>query len=120
MRTTISAGNLGEDYASKLLKKTGYKILARNFHSRFGEIDIVAQDRNELVFVEVKTRWSKNFGNPEEAVTPLKLRHLVRAADYFKLTNPKTPEVMRFDVVATEVKDGRVISARILKNVTGY
>lgn len=120
MRTTTSAGNLGEDYATALLKKQGYKILARKFHSRFGEIDIVAQDRNELVFVEVKTRWSKRFGNPEEAVTPLKLKHLVRAAEYFKLLNPKTPDIMRFDVVATDVKDGRVVSARILKNVTGF
>lgn len=120
MRTTTSAGNLGEDYASELLKKSGYKILAQKFRSRFGEIDIVAQDRNELVFVEVKTRWSKRFGNPEEAVSAWKLRHLTKAAMYYKLMNPKTPEIMRFDVVATEVKDGRVVSARILKNVTGF
>lgn len=118
--STISSGKLGEDYAVKLLKVKGYKILTRNFRSRFGEIDVVAQDGKELVFIEVKTRWSKNFGNPEEAVTPLKLRHLIKAAEYFKLMNPKTPEIMRFDVVATDVRDGKIVSARILKNVTGF
>lgn len=120
MITTTSAGNLGEDYAAKLLKKTGYKILARKFHSRFGEIDIIARNKNELVFVEVKTRWSKKYGNPEEAVTHLKLKHLVRAAEYFKLLNPQTPNIMRFDVVATEIRNGQVVDARILKNVTGF
>ncbi|MBI3290392.1 YraN family protein [Candidatus Microgenomates bacterium] len=120
MRTTTSAGKLGEEYALGLLKKNGYRILAQNFYSRFGEIDIVAVDKKDLVFVEVKTRWSKSFGNPEEAVTPLKLRHLTRAAEYFKLMNPHTPDIMRFDVVATDIKDGKVIDARILKNVTGF
>ena len=118
--SSVSSGHAGEDYAVKLLRAKGYKILTRNFRSRFGEIDIVAVDDRELVFVEVKTRWSKNFGNPEESVTPLKLRHLTRAAEYFKLMNPKTPDVMRFDVVATEVRDGQVVEARILKNVTGF
>ena len=120
MRSTKSAGDLGEEYALYLLKKSGYKILTTKFRSRFGEIDIIAQDKDILVFVEVKTRWSKNFGNPEDAVTSLKLRHLIKAAEYFKLMNPKTPGVMRFDVVATDIRDGKVIDARILKNVTGF
>lgn len=118
--STISSGHAGEDYAVKLLRDKGYKILTRNFRSRFGEIDIVAIDGRELVFVEVKTRWSKKFGNPEESVTPLKLRHLIKTAEYFKLMNPQTPDVMRFDVVATEIRDDQVIDARILKNVTGF
>lgn len=120
MRTTTSAGKIGEDYAIRLLAKNGYKILNRNFRSRFGEIDAVAKDCDTLVFVEVKTRWSRAFGNPEEAVTPQKLRRLVRAAQYFKLLNPKTPDLMRVDVVATEVRNGKVTSARVIKNVTGF
>lgn len=120
MRSTTTSGKLGEDYAAELLREKGYKILTRNFRSRFGEIDIVATHGRELVFVEVKTRWSKKFGNPEESVTSLKLRHLMKAAEYFKLMNPKTPDVMRFDVVATEISGGQVMNARILKNVTGY
>ncbi|MBI4058025.1 YraN family protein [Candidatus Microgenomates bacterium] len=120
MRTTSSSGKLGEEYAVKLLKAHGYKILTRNFRSKFGEIDIVALEGDTLVFVEVKTRWGSRFGNPEEAVTPRKLAHLTRAAHYFKLLHPKTPHIMRFDVIATEVKDGKVVSAKILKNVTGF
>ena len=120
MKTTVSAGKIGEDYAIKLLKAKGYKILARNFRSKFGEIDVVAQESGVLVFVEVKTRWSKRYGNPEESVTPRKLAHLTRAAHYFKLLNSKTPDIMRFDVVATEIEDGKVSAARILKNVTGF
>lgn len=119
MLTTSRAGKIGEDFAVSLLKKQGYKILARNFRSKFGEIDIVAEDRDTLVFVEVKTRWNKNFGDPAEAVVPWKLKHLERAAYYFKLLHPKTPELMRIDVVATEIQDGRVKHARLIKNASG-
>lgn len=118
MRTTTSAGKLGENFAVTLLKKQGYKILTRNFKSKFGEIDIIALDGNTLVFVEVKTRWSKKYGAPEESVTPLKLRHLEKTVDYFKMLHPNTPDSMRIDVVATEVYNGEVKEARILKNVT--
>lgn len=120
IKTTTQAGKIGEDFAIQVLKKNNYQILARNFHSRFGELDVIAQDRDTLVFVEIKTRWSKNFGNPEEAVNPRKLYRIEKAAQYFKLLHPKTPDNMRIDVVATEVKDGKVINARILKNVTGF
>lgn len=118
MFTKITAGKIGENFALDLLKRHGYKILTRNFRSRFGEIDIIAEDRGVLVFIEVKTRWSKKFGNPEEAVTHRKIRHLIRTAEYFKLLNPNTPDLMRVDVVATEVKNGK-INGEIIKNVTG-
>lgn len=120
IKTSTLAGKIGEDFAVSFLKKNNYQILARNFHSRFGELDVVAQELNTLVFVEIKTRWSKNFGNPEEAVNLRKLGRIERAAQYFKLLHPKTPDNMRIDVVATEVKDGKVVHARILKNVTGF
>lgn len=120
MRSTVQSGRIGEDFAVNLLRKNNYQVLTRNFRSRFGEIDIIAQDQNTLVFVEVKTRWSKKFGSPEEAITPRKLRHLEKTAYYFKLLNPKTPEAMRFDVVAVEIENGTVQNARILKNVSGF
>lgn len=119
MRTTTSAGKIGENYAVSLLRRQGYKILERNFRSKFGEIDVIALDHNTLVFVEVKTRWSPKFGDPAEAVTSQKLRHLIRASEYFKLLHPKTPDLMRIDVVATDVRNGEVVKARVLKNVTG-
>lgn len=119
MRTTKSAGDKGEDFAASHLQQKGYKILHRNFRSKFGEIDIIALDGNTLVFVEVKTRWSKAYGYPEESVTSRKIRHLIKAAQYFKLMNPNTPELMRIDVVATEVEGGTVQEVRVIKNVTG-
>lgn len=116
--STLTAGRAGEEAALRLLQIRGYKVLARNFRSKFGEIDIVAQDGNILVFVEVKTRWSKEYGYPEEAVTPQKLRSIVRTSEYYKLTHPNTPDLMRVDVVAVEVEGNQAKAARIIKNVT--
>lgn len=115
--STRDSGNLGERIASEFLKKKGYKILGRNFRSKFGEIDIIAQEGGVLVFVEVKTRWSKKFGAPEEAVTPWKLRSIIKAGEYYKLLHPNTPTLLRIDVVALEMEESKG-SARIIKNVT--
>lgn len=111
----LALGKYGEDFACNLLKKSGYKIIARNFRSRFGEIDIIAQDKDTLVFVEVKTRWSKRFGLPEEAVTPQKLYKIKRAGEYFSLKHPTLSKKLRIDVVALEIENGKVASARIIK-----
>lgn len=112
---TRSFGKLGEDYATELLARSGYKILTRNFRSKFGEIDIVAQDADTLVFVEVKTRWSKKFGSPEEAVNPQKLFKIKKTAEYFSLTHPTLPKKLRIDVVAIEIEGGKVVSSKIIK-----
>lgn len=78
-------GYHGEALAAKFLKKKGYKILERNFKSsRYGEIDIIAQDKQQLVFVEVKSKTSDDYGLPEEQLTYFKKKHLHRAIqDYF-------------------------------------
>lgn len=114
-KTRREFGNLGEDYAAKLLKSKGYQVISRNFRTKFGEIDIVAIHEGTLVFVEVKTRWSKRFGNPEEAVTPAKLRRIKKAAEYFSLTHNLLPKKLAIEVVAIEVEEGRVTSARIIQ-----
>ena len=64
-----SLGQQGEQIAVQYLKAHGYKILERNYRCRVGEVDIIAEDQGDLVFVEVKARSSKVFGNPAEAVT---------------------------------------------------
>lgn len=117
--STVRAGKFGERIAIEILRKKGYKILDTNFRSRFGEIDIVAEDRGVLVFVEVKTRWSKKFGNPEEAVTFWKLRAIAKTGDYYKATHPKTPDLFRIDVVALEIEADKPIRARIIRNAAG-
>ena len=110
-----SYGDLGEDYAVKLLKKKGYTIIERNFTTKLGEIDIIAREGECLVFIEVKTRWSKKFGLPEEAVTPWKLAKIRRVAQYFMLSHSHLPQKARIEVVAIEVEKGIVTSARIIK-----
>ncbi|MDD5415847.1 MAG: YraN family protein [Candidatus Daviesbacteria bacterium] len=76
-------GNKGEELACKYLKKLGYRILERNFRIRGGEIDIVAKDRDTLVFAEVKTRYSHEFGLPCESMTPWKIRSLLKTARFY-------------------------------------
>lgn len=99
--SNLSVGSLGEKIAEKYLKKRGYEIIDRNFRSkRWGEIDLVAIEDETTVFVEVKTRLSTDYGEPQEAVTPYKLRALKRAGQYYKLQHPETPEALRIDVVA--------------------
>lgn len=76
MRDTLSKkqfGKRGEDLAANFLRKNGYRILERNFLIRGGEVDIIAQDKDVLVFVEVKARYSHEFGLPAESITYFKL-----------------------------------------------
>ena len=97
-------GDAGEDAAASLLEQGGYRIVARNHRCRRGEVDLVAEKGDLLVFVEVRTRATAVFGGPEETVGPAKRRRIVTAArDY--LARRRGPERgARFDVVA--VVDG--------------
>ena len=89
----------GEEAACDYLQRLGYKIYCRNFRSYFGEIDIIAIDENEIVFVEVKTRTQKNFGRPAEAVDINKKHHIYKTAEYFVLLNELENSFLRFDVI---------------------
>ncbi len=96
-------GKKGEKKATKFLKRSGYKILKRNYVTPFGEVDIVAKRGDVLVFCEVKTRLSDKFGAPSEAVTPSKQKSYTRAAQYFVKDDGVT---VRFDVA--EISDGEL------------
>ncbi|MFC1653470.1 YraN family protein [Patescibacteria group bacterium] len=93
-------GQKGEKQAKKLLQNKGYKFITANYHTRYGEIDLIFQDEGQLVFVEVKTRSSNILGNPEEAITKEKINHLRKAAHIFLNSNPKLPQFARFDAVS--------------------
>ncbi len=93
-------GNAGEDLAAAALKKQGYKILERNYRTLLGEIDLIARHQGYLVFLEVKTRKSVRFGEPQEAVSPAKQARLKRLADYYVKVKRLGEVKMRFDVVA--------------------
>jgi len=85
----IVKGREGEDIAAACLRKEGYRIIERNYRCRYGEIDIIAMDADDIVFVEVKSRKSDNFGSPEEAVGITKQRKISRVAINY-LTGKKT------------------------------
>jgi putative endonuclease len=93
-------GKDGEDLACRELARRGYAIVARRFRVRSGELDIVARDGPVLVFVEVKTRAGRRFGDPAEAVTPVKQRRLARLAGEYLVRHhlPECP--CRFDIVS--------------------
>lgn len=92
-------GKKGEEKAVDFLQKLGYEIVATNWLEHKFEIDIIAKDKNELVFVEVKTRATDYFGLPEEAVTQAKQNHLIDGANYYIEKNEIDLEA-RFDVVS--------------------
>ncbi len=96
-------GRDGEELAAKHLLGKGYRILARRYRTRYGEIDLVAEHRDTLVFVEVKMRSGAGFGPPQEAVHPGKQARIARAAASFlqqRAMEQATGPVCRFDVVA--------------------
>ena len=93
-------GKRGEDLALRFLKRNGYKIIERNYVCKMGEMDIIAQEKDTLVFVEVKTRTSLDFGPPQLAVNSTKQRQLSKVALNF-LKEKRCEDVKaRFDVVA--------------------
>ena len=100
-------GNTGDDIATEYLEKQGYIILERNLYCKQGEIDIIAKDKNEVVFVEVKSRSDVGYGLPSEAVTKQKIKHLCRTARYFLYKNNMFNEFIRFDVVEILIKSGK-------------
>jgi len=101
----VSCNNLklgieGEEEAAALLRKNGYRIIARNYKTRLGEIDIIAYDNDTLCFIEVKTRNSARFGLPEEAVSAAKQRQISKAALCFIKEKDFLDRKARFDVVS--------------------
>ena len=98
MKTANRAtGRIGENLAAEALQKEGYKIPETNFSNRFGEIDIIAQDKGVLVFVEVKSKKGEEFGLPEEMISSYKLRRVQNMATMY-MKGASLP--CRIDVVA--------------------
>jgi putative endonuclease len=95
-------GKIGEDLAVAELTRRGYTILERRYRTRHGEIDIVAEDRGTIVFVEVKARATREFGTAAEAITPYKQRRLASMASEYLARQQVTDRPCRFDVVAID------------------
>lgn len=102
-------GRWGEAHAADYLQQQGYTVIARNIRTPYGEIDLIVQQLSKItedetitVFVEVKTRTSKTFGYPEEAITPRKQLNLVSAAQHYLQEHPDLDKNWRIDVIAIE------------------
>ena len=105
MSDKINFGKLGEDLAANFLLDKGYRLLERNWRNHHKEIDIIAEDDGRIVVVEVKTRKSDDFGEPELAVNSRKQSLLISAANAYILSKGLDCEV-RFDIISIVIKDG--------------
>ncbi|MFH1651479.1 MAG: YraN family protein [Chloroflexota bacterium] len=111
-----ATGRLGEKLAGEFLAEQGYVIRETNYRCAEGEVDLIAEHRGALVFVEVKTRRSRDFGIPEEAVTPAKMAKLRRVAETYLQEQESPPENWRIDVVAIELAGGRIARIELFEN----
>lgn len=112
----VSRGAAGEVMAARYLRKKGYTLIAANYRTRFGEIDIIAADKKYIAFVEVKLRSGAAIYTPEEAVTPLKQQKIVKAAMQYLQLHPSELQP-RFDVIAIVADDRDPMKARSLEHL---
>ena len=108
-------GRRGEHDAAEYLRKKKYRIVGMNFSTRFGEIDLIAESRSHIVFVEVKSRKDAQFAQAREFVTPSKQRKVAAAAALWLAQNP-TEKPARFDVIEVYGTDGAVHSINHIEN----
>jgi putative endonuclease len=104
-RLRVMLGKIGEDLACRELEVRGYAILARRYRRRAGELDIIARDGPTVVFVEVKAREGREFGDAVEAVTSLKRRRMTRVALEYLVRHRLTHCPCRFDVVSIHMEN---------------
>lgn len=109
-------GKCGEDEAVKYLESKGYIILFRNYITYQGEIDIIAKDKQEYVFIEVKTRSTRNFGTPAESVKSIKKSHIIKSSEYYIYKNKLENKLIRYDVIEVYLK-GRNSFINHIKNI---
>src|SRR5262247_3545006 len=102
-QSRVILGKIGEDLACRELTRRGYAILARRYRRRGGEIDIIARDGPTIVFVEVKARDGRNYGDGVESVPALKRRRLIGVAQDFLVRHRLTTCPCRFDVVSIQL-----------------
>jgi putative endonuclease len=111
-------GAFGESWAVGYLTRQGFRIVERNVRFRTGELDIVALDGSELVFVEVKTRSSSRFGSPEASITPSRYERLARTIEAYVADRGLQEQQIRIDVMALEVDaGGSVVRAELLRGI---
>lgn len=111
-------GKIGENIAIKYLEQIGYEILQRNFECKQGEIDIIAKDKKEIVFVEVKTRANTLYGKPKEAVDAIKQKHIYKSAEFYIYIKHLENYPVRIDVIEVYKKKEKYVVNHIKKAIT--
>jgi putative endonuclease len=114
-KESLNLGKTGEETAVGLLKANGYKILKRNYKTKFAEIDIIARDKDTLCFIEVKTRHQDRFGTAAESVILPKQKKIYKAAAKFLKENNLFDHKARFDVVTITYAKDR-LEPELIKN----
>ena len=110
-------GKLGEELARRMLQELGNTILDTNYRCRWGEVDIVAQDGDDIVFVEVRTCSSAQFGTPEESITEAKIERLVSTAQEYLQSKHRESTNWRIDLVAVRMRgDGQMLRIDHIKH----
>ncbi len=110
-------GIRGEKLAKDFLKKRGYRILETNYRCPEGEIDIITKHKDSLVFIEVRTKKSLEFGSPEESITLTKRERLRVVASRYRQTHNDLPLLWRIDVVAVELnQEGKLSRIELIEN----
>ena len=121
------SGREGEEIAAKFLENKGYKILERNYYTRFGEIDLIcshstSSGREVLYFVEVKLKHGDDFGTPEEMIGSFKLSQVQRMAEFYLMDKPEMAEIYKtysIDAVCIVLNDsGEVERINHYENLT--
>jgi putative endonuclease len=104
-RSRVALGKIGEDLACRELQRRGYAILARRYRRRTGELDIIARDGPTVVFIEVKAREGRKFGDAVDGVTRVKRRRMTRVAAEYLVRHRLTDCPCRFDVVSIHIEN---------------
>lgn len=93
-------GDAGESLAERFLKNKGYRLIAKNYVTKWGEIDLIMEEGKMLVFVEVRRRSSLKYGAPEESINVKKIKHLIKSALVYVMNTCSDKKMVRFDVVS--------------------
>jgi putative endonuclease len=121
MKIANPTARIGEEAACTFLKNKDYKILDRNYRKNYTEIDIIAVSKDKvLVFVEVKTRTSKKFGEPLESIGFLKMQNLIKACLFYKNSHKDLPDLMRIDGIGVYYSQNVIQKIEHIENISGF
>ena len=103
----MNLGDKGEEIAENYLNRNGYRVLEKNYNCKFGEIDLIVKKKDVITFVEVKTRSNRNYGSPIDAMTPYKIKHMIRSVQCYIAKYHLEGTEVSLDVIEVEMINGQ-------------